>query len=192
MTRRAAPPARGPAVLVLARPPDRSASRRDNTPAPAGDFLHEDVLLGPLGPARRHASRTSWREQFEKDDGSPLQVRPDRPRRRRQGREVRPLRRPVRVRRPTSGSSTTSRRDRPGASSPGPSSSSAARPTAAFPGLETYWKQGGDMSVVSRYAYDKGRYGRDRDPGPDALGDERVLPVQAARSISRRELAEIK
>lgn len=26
--------------------------------------------------------------------------------------------------------------------------------------LETYWKQGGDMSVVSRYGFDKTRYGR--------------------------------
>jgi hypothetical protein len=26
--------------------------------------------------------------------------------------------------------------------------------------LETYWRQGGDMSVVSRYAFDKTRYGR--------------------------------
>ena len=26
--------------------------------------------------------------------------------------------------------------------------------------LETYWKQGGDMSVVSRYAFDQTRYGR--------------------------------
>lgn len=26
--------------------------------------------------------------------------------------------------------------------------------------LETYWKQGGDMSVVSRYAFDRTRYGR--------------------------------
>jgi hypothetical protein len=29
-----------------------------------------------------------------------------------------------------------------------------------YPRLETYWKQGGDMSVVFRYAYDKTRYGR--------------------------------
>ncbi len=29
-----------------------------------------------------------------------------------------------------------------------------------FPRLETYWKQGGDMSVVSRYTFAKGRYGR--------------------------------
>ena len=26
--------------------------------------------------------------------------------------------------------------------------------------LETYWRQGGDMSIVSRYAFSKGRYGR--------------------------------
>jgi hypothetical protein len=26
--------------------------------------------------------------------------------------------------------------------------------------LETYWRQGGDMSIVSRYAFAKGRYGR--------------------------------
>jgi hypothetical protein len=31
---------------------------------------------------------------------------------------------------------------------------------SAYPRLETYWKQGGDMSVVFRYAYAKGRYGR--------------------------------
>jgi len=29
-----------------------------------------------------------------------------------------------------------------------------------YPRLETYWRQGGNMSIVSRYAYDKGRYGR--------------------------------
>jgi hypothetical protein len=29
-----------------------------------------------------------------------------------------------------------------------------------WPRLETCWKQGGDMSVVSRYAFDKTRYGR--------------------------------
>lgn len=29
-----------------------------------------------------------------------------------------------------------------------------------YPKLETYWKQGGDMSVVFRYKYARGRYGR--------------------------------
>ncbi len=29
-----------------------------------------------------------------------------------------------------------------------------------YPRLETYWRQGGNMSIVSRYAFDKGRYGR--------------------------------
>lgn len=29
-----------------------------------------------------------------------------------------------------------------------------------FPRLETYWKQGGEMSIVSRYAFSKGRYNR--------------------------------
>ena len=29
-----------------------------------------------------------------------------------------------------------------------------------YPRLETYWRQGGDMSVVSRYAFVKGRYQR--------------------------------
>jgi hypothetical protein len=29
-----------------------------------------------------------------------------------------------------------------------------------YPRLETYWRQGGNMSVVFRYAYAKGRYGR--------------------------------
>jgi hypothetical protein len=29
-----------------------------------------------------------------------------------------------------------------------------------YPKLETYWKQGGDMSVVFRYQYARGRYGR--------------------------------
>jgi hypothetical protein len=29
-----------------------------------------------------------------------------------------------------------------------------------YPRLETYWKQGGDMSVVSRYTYARGRYAR--------------------------------
>ncbi len=31
---------------------------------------------------------------------------------------------------------------------------------SGFPRLETYWKQGGDMSVVFRYKFDKTRYGR--------------------------------
>lgn len=29
-----------------------------------------------------------------------------------------------------------------------------------YPALETYWKQGGEMAVVFRYAYSRGRYGR--------------------------------
>lgn len=29
-----------------------------------------------------------------------------------------------------------------------------------YPRLESYWKQGGDMSLVFRYSYAKGRYGR--------------------------------
>lgn len=29
-----------------------------------------------------------------------------------------------------------------------------------YPKLETYWKQGGDMSIVFRYKYARGRYGR--------------------------------
>lgn len=29
-----------------------------------------------------------------------------------------------------------------------------------YPRLETYWKQGGDMSVVFRYTFDRTRYGR--------------------------------
>jgi len=29
-----------------------------------------------------------------------------------------------------------------------------------YPKLETYWKQGGDMSIVFRYNYARGRYGR--------------------------------
>ena len=29
-----------------------------------------------------------------------------------------------------------------------------------YPRLETYWRQGGEMSVVSRYAFDRTRYGR--------------------------------
>jgi hypothetical protein len=29
-----------------------------------------------------------------------------------------------------------------------------------YPKLETYWKQGGDMSIVFRYRYGRGRYGR--------------------------------
>lgn len=31
---------------------------------------------------------------------------------------------------------------------------------SGFPRLETYWKQGGDMSVVFRYKFDRTRYGR--------------------------------
>jgi hypothetical protein len=29
-----------------------------------------------------------------------------------------------------------------------------------YPRLETYWKQGGDMSIVFRYTYARGKYGR--------------------------------
>jgi hypothetical protein len=31
---------------------------------------------------------------------------------------------------------------------------------AGYARLETYWRQGGDMSIVSRYTFAKGRYGR--------------------------------
>lgn len=60
-----------------------------------------------------------------------------------------------------------------------------------YPRLETYWKQGGDMSVVSRYTFAKGRYGR---------SDTRALSLWEASEFFRakgpldfeRELAEIK
>jgi hypothetical protein len=60
-----------------------------------------------------------------------------------------------------------------------------------YPRLETYWKQGGDMSVVSRYALVNGRYVR---------SDSRALSLWEASEFFRakgpldleRELAEIK
>ncbi len=60
-----------------------------------------------------------------------------------------------------------------------------------YPRLETYWKQGGDMSVVSRYAFVNGRYVR---------SDSRALSLWEASEFflakgpldPERELAEIK
>ena len=60
-----------------------------------------------------------------------------------------------------------------------------------YPRLETYWKQGGDMSVVSRYTFVNGRYVR---------SDARALTLWEASEFFRtkgpldleRELAEIK
>ncbi len=60
-----------------------------------------------------------------------------------------------------------------------------------YPRLETYWKQGGDMSVVSRYVFANGRYGRT---------STRALSLWEASEFFRgkgsldfeRELAEIK
>jgi hypothetical protein len=60
-----------------------------------------------------------------------------------------------------------------------------------YPRLETYWKQGGDMSVVSRYTFVNGRYVR---------SDSRALSLWQASEFFRakgpldleRELAEIK
>ena len=60
-----------------------------------------------------------------------------------------------------------------------------------LPRLETYWKQGGDMSIVYRYAYAKGRYART---------GTRALTLWEASEYFRakppldleRELAEIK
>ncbi len=60
-----------------------------------------------------------------------------------------------------------------------------------FPVLETYWKQGGEMAVVFRYACSRGRYGRIHS---------RSLTVQEISDYFRdkpaldeeRELAEIK
>jgi len=60
-----------------------------------------------------------------------------------------------------------------------------------YPRLETYWKQGGDMSVVSRYTFAGGRYVR---------SETRALTLWEASEFFRakgpldleRELAEIK
>ncbi len=60
-----------------------------------------------------------------------------------------------------------------------------------YPRLETYWKQGGDMSVVSRYAFANGRYVR---------SEARALSLWEASEFFRakgpldleRELIEIK
>jgi len=61
----------------------------------------------------------------------------------------------------------------------------------SYPRLETYWKQGGDMSVVSRYTFAGGRYVR---------SETRALTLWEASEFFRakgpldleRELAEIK
>jgi hypothetical protein len=60
-----------------------------------------------------------------------------------------------------------------------------------LPRLETYWKQGGDMSIVYRYAYAKGRYAR---TGTRALTLwEASEYFRAKPSLDlERELAEIK
>jgi hypothetical protein len=57
--------------------------------------------------------------------------------------------------------------------------------------LETYWKQGGDMSIVSRYAFDRTRYGR---TGTKALSLWEASEYFRAKGPldPERELVEIK
>jgi hypothetical protein len=62
---------------------------------------------------------------------------------------------------------------------------------SGYPRLETYWKQGGDMSIVFRYTFAKGHYGRS---GTRALSLWETSEYFRAKPPLdfERELAEIK
>ena len=60
-----------------------------------------------------------------------------------------------------------------------------------FPRFETYWKQGGDMSVVSRYAFDKTRYGRTGTKALTLWETSEYFRSKGPLDLER-ELAEIK
>lgn len=60
-----------------------------------------------------------------------------------------------------------------------------------YPGLETYWKQGGDMSVVFRYTYARGRYGRSGTRALTLWETSEYFRAKPPLDLDR-ELAEIK
>jgi hypothetical protein len=60
-----------------------------------------------------------------------------------------------------------------------------------YPRLETYWKQGGDMSVVSRYAFVNGRYGRSGTRALSLWEASEFFRAKGPLDVER-ELAEIK
>jgi hypothetical protein len=60
-----------------------------------------------------------------------------------------------------------------------------------YPRLETYWKQGGDMSVVYRYTYAKGRYTRSGTRALSLWETSEFFRAKPSLDLDR-ELAEIK
>jgi len=60
-----------------------------------------------------------------------------------------------------------------------------------FPRLETYWKQGGDMSIVYRYVYAKGRYARTGTRALTLWETSEYFRAKPPLDLDR-ELAEIK
>ena len=60
-----------------------------------------------------------------------------------------------------------------------------------YPKLETYWKQGGDMSVVFRYTYARGRYGRSGTRALTLWETSEYFRAKPPLDLDR-ELAEIK
>ncbi len=60
-----------------------------------------------------------------------------------------------------------------------------------YPRLETYWRQGGDMSVVFRYAYARGRYGRSGTRALTLWETSEYFRAKPPLDLDR-ELAEIK
>jgi hypothetical protein len=62
---------------------------------------------------------------------------------------------------------------------------------SGFPRLETYWKQGGDMSVVFRYKFDKTRYGRSGTRALTLWETSEYFRAKPPLDLDR-ELAEIK
>jgi hypothetical protein len=60
-----------------------------------------------------------------------------------------------------------------------------------YPRLETYWKQGGDMSVVSRYAFVNGRYVRSNSRALSLWEASEFFRAKGSLDLER-ELAEIK
>jgi len=60
-----------------------------------------------------------------------------------------------------------------------------------YPRLETYWKQGGDMSVVYRYTYAKGRYARSGTRALSLWETSEFFRAKPPLDLDR-ELAEIK
>jgi hypothetical protein len=66
-----------------------------------------------------------------------------------------------------------------------------AETDGGYPRLETYWKQGGDMSVVFRYTYAGGRYGRSGTRALTLWETSEFFRAKPPLDLER-ELAEIK